>query len=240
VDESLLVRIKKLLKKAGDSGVTPEEAASFYAKAADLLARHNLSMVDVEAAGGETEEWVDDYICGVGRWFYEHNLAYAIARDYFFVEGHFENQKSGRKYLFFFGKESNVETAKFVFLQLLEAFDRLWTDYAIRTGVPKSDRRIYIIGVCDGFRQKLQDERRAMEIERDIISGTAGGTEIVLASVAHKTLAAYNQMFPNSQPGKSKFKQAGGSQSSLDAGFADGQRLNLHRGIGGEDRKKLT
>ena len=50
-EPSLLERVRKLLAKAEDSGVTAAEAEVFNAKAAELIARHGIDAALLAAAG---------------------------------------------------------------------------------------------------------------------------------------------------------------------------------------------
>ena len=99
----------------------------------------------------------------------------------------------------FFGKKSNVETARWVYLALLDAFDHLWNDYRIRTGAGRSDRRAFVLGVWNGFSDKMEEERKVMEAERDMLAREQGrtgpGTAIVLASIQEKTAVAFKEKY---------------------------------------------
>jgi hypothetical protein len=126
-----------------------------------------------------------------------------------------------------------------VYLSLLEAFRRLWSEYRRRNPwVPGTDRRVFVLGVCRGFIDKLDMERQADAMERDILAGGAsGGTELALANVEARVVAAFDAAHGTMKQGRS-MRFGNGSRSSLEAGYAEGQRLELRRGLGGKGKGK--
>lgn len=68
--DSILDRIGKLLRLAGDKGATEAEAATALEKAHEILAAHNLTleMVDQRRQGKEAESLVGHSIITVSKW----------------------------------------------------------------------------------------------------------------------------------------------------------------------------
>jgi hypothetical protein len=235
---SVIERVRKILAKTEQAGCTAQESESAFQLASRIMAEHNLDMAEIEAKEGGEQSWLEDEIQETGRWTLEQNLAYGIAREFFFVEGFFNwrwANGSRRKVLQFFGRPENVATARWAFNSLLDAFDRLFAEYRRRSGCPASDRRLFISGVADGFRSKMKDERRAVEIERDLVQGkTSGNTAIVLRSLMEQTAEAFRQAHaaPKKKPRGIRFTQVTGSQSALEAGYDAGRSLQLNRSIG--------
>ena len=170
---------------------------------------------------------------------------------YFFVEGFFAGKWANgkhRKVLRFFGQPHNVATARWAFSALQEAFDRLFNEWRRRTGGPASDRRIFISGVASGFAEKMGEERKAMEIERDLVRGkTSGSTALAVINIAEQTRLAYRAAHASffredgKQKGsKIKFNAVTGSNSALAAGYQAGRNLNLNRQLGGSKMRSLT
>jgi hypothetical protein len=236
----VIEKVRKLLAKTEAMGASQAEAESAFKLASRIMAEHNIEMAEIEARDGPAElDWLEDAVGDTGKWTLEQQLAYAIVKDFFFIEGFFNGiVKDGkrRKLLMFFGRADNVQVATFTYQALLNAFNDLFYIYRTKTGCPASERRLFTTGVAQGFRSRLEDERRAVEIERDILSGKQGGTAIVLASVKDQTLQKYKEAHPETSTRKhrSSFTQARGSQGALDAGIAAGRNLNLNRSIGGD------
>lgn len=249
--ESLIERVRKILLKTEQAGCTADESEAAFALASRIMAEHNLSMDEVEKREGGEQSWIDDDVMDTGRWSLEDNLAYGIVHRHFFVEGYFSarfvNGKH-RKLLRFFGRPDNVATAKWTFNALLDAFDRLFNEYRARTGAPATDRRIFISGVASGFSQKIEDERKAMEVERDLMQGKASGsTALALTGIREQTQLAYKEHHAfafkkdgTKKSGTTRFASVTGSASAFEAGQRAGQSLNLNRAIGGSQRKGLT
>lgn len=242
-------RIKKILKKTEEAGCTEEEAASAFAVASRLMAEHNLTMSDVASASAEpaATEFIDDESgFETNKWELVHNLAYAAVNEHFFVKGYFS--QSGRiKKLLFFGTRENVEAAKFVFVGLLNAFDNLWFNHKARTRCHGSERRAYTVGVASGFRDKLKQQRQAMEAEKDLLSGKReGGTALALRSVQQEIERAWEAKRNPSGDNRRKSKQhsgnfaaVSGSRTTYEAGYAAGKSLNISKSIGSNGRKAL-
>jgi Protein of unknown function (DUF2786) len=249
----VIERVRKILAKTEASGCSEAEAALAFQKASRILAEHNLDMSDVEAKDEGSQSWTEDDIYETGRWTLEDNLAHGIVSRYFFVEGFFAGKWANgkhRKVLRFFGQPHNVATARWAFSALQEAFDRLFNEWRQRTGGPASDRRMFIAGVASGFDEKMRDERKAMEIERDLVQGKSNGsTALAVVSISEQTRLAYRAAHASffhkdgKQKGsKIKFDAVTGSNSALAAGYQAGRNLELNRAIGGSKASfaKLT
>lgn len=250
--ESIIERVRKILLKTEQAGCSADESEKAFAIASRLMAEHNLSMDEVEKREGGEQSWLEDDAYETGRWTLEDNLAYGIVHRYFFVEAYFgykhiEDKKGNYrqvKILRFFGRPDNVETAKWTFNALLGTFDRLFRGYRDRTGALASDRRIFVSGVANGFTQKMHDERRAMEVEGDLVQNkTSGSTALALTGIREQTIMAYKEAHAGhfkkdgSKRGSSiRFSTVSGSASAFEAGQHAGLSLNLNRSIGSGGR----
>ena len=241
----VIERVRKLLAKTVENGASQAEAENAFKMASRIMAEHNLDMAEFDDKGNGQDDisWFEQDVFDTARWSLEMNLAYGIVSKYFFIEAHFAWVRlSDRrvKRLYFFGTPTNVEAAKFTFNALLDAFDGLFRDYRKRSRCDASERRIFIAGVAQGFAEKMDEERKAMEIERDLVQGkTSGSTALVLASVKDRTVQAYKEAHPDVKETRVTFAATRGSQSALDAGYAAGRSLNLNRALGGDDRKAI-
>lgn len=246
----LIETLRKILKKTEEAGCTQEEAEAAFRMASRLCAEHNLDMAEIQAEEGRPDDisWLEDDACSMGRWTREHNVAFFIVKEFFFVEAIIttgrQHGRAVRKTLRFFGRASNVESAKWAFNALLDAFDRLWKEYRARTGVPANERRLFVVGVAQGFTARMREERQAVEIERDMehqaeaaATGTpieAGGTALALRNIAQETATEFQKAHPKLGSSRSNFGELRGSQSTLQDGYRAGRSLNLNRSIGGD------
>jgi hypothetical protein len=258
VNESVIAKLRKILSKTEEAGCTEAEAQSAYAMASRLMAEHNLSMADMAQtdAGATQEEWAEEAAWSGGKWTIQCGLAWDVVHEFFFVEGITHTKISfGKrvKVTTFFGRASNVEAATWTFKALLGAFDRLFEDYRRRTGCAASERRLFTLGVSRGFKAKLKDEQRAMEIERDALQSSRSlavngnpapahavkSTALALKDIRQETEEEYKRRNPKIKKAQSNYADYRGSRSSLDAGFQAGRNLNLNRAVGQESRKGL-
>jgi len=246
----VIERVRKILAKTENAGCTQAEAELAFQTASRIMAEHNLDMAEVEQKDEGSVSWVEEDAFETGRYTLEDNLAYGIVHRHFFVEAFFSfkwvNGKA-RKVLRFFGQPHNVETAKWAFNALLDAFDRLFREYRKTSGCPATDRRLFISGVANGFSEKMNDERRAMATERDLLQGkVSGSTALAVLDIAKQTNVAFQEAHKSffkkdgSTKGRaSSFAAVTGSRSSFEAGQAAGRNLNLNRAIGGSQQRKL-
>ncbi len=239
----VIEKIRKILSKTEEAGCTTEESQAAFQMASRIMAEHNLDMAEIESGEGGEQSWLEDDVLETGRWSLEQNCAYGIASEFFFVKGIFGYKHSSarqRRVLRFFGRPNNVASAKWVFGALLDAFDRLFAEYRRQHGAPASDRRLFVTGVAGGFREKMKDERRAVEVERDLVQGkTSGSTALALRSVMDETTEEFERTH-KTKTARSNFATVSGSQSAFDAGHNAGRKLELRRAIGDSGRKGIT
>ena len=228
----VIEKVRKILERTERNNCTSAEAETAFAMASRMMTEHNLSMDEVKKADGG-DDWEEEEIFETGKWSLENNLVFGIVKEYFFVEGFLMPNGSGRKRLMFFGKDSNVQVAKWTWNALHAAFNRLWTTYKIVNNRPASERRLYVSGLAKGFAEKLRDERKVIEIERDIAAGSTGGTALALVNVNKEIQTAFRNKHTKTTTKKSNFADLEGDKSTLQAGYEAGKNLNLNRAIGG-------
>ena len=237
--EDIVGKVRKLLAKTAENGCTQAEADAAFAMASRIMAEHAIEIEEVHNQGDSVEEYAEDEVGDeVARWSSERDWAGMICKRYFFVHVYQKTWRNPtRNRQFFFGTPTNVETAKWVYLALLDAFNRLWRDAKRKHNFPTSDRRTFTLGVVQGFRLKLEDERRAIEVEREVMGKT--GSEIVLASADQKREVAFKEAHTDMGKGRSA-PAPRGSAGALQAGVAAGRSLNLSRPIGSGEAKAPT
>jgi hypothetical protein len=247
---SIIAKIQKILSRKEETGATEAETQTALNLAQRLMAQHNLTMAEVEATKGEaTEDWTEADVWTGQRSGIEETMAANICEGFFFVKAYLQckgGEWKGRRHSNtwtrrFFGKPSNVESAAFIYAQLIDAFDRLWVEYRIANHAERSDRRPYIAGVGRGFMDKLRAERQVLETEHEArsaasASGTARGVNITsntpgttLATIDSHVQTAFEQRHPKMTTRHSAGVSMNGAFS---AGHAAGRTLNLARPLG--------
>jgi len=170
----VLERISQLLALAQSSNVHEAETAASLAQR--LMLKYN-----VEAATLGTKNGYSYRHLGVpsGRVSESDRLLSVILGEHFFVEVIWVpvyrplEQKRGQV-LEICGTLPNIEMASYVHAFLTRASARLWEEHKLRDGISKNrDRRTYLAGVMEGFRDKLKSETRKNRAEGLVWIGDA-------------------------------------------------------------------
>ena len=180
-EEKIIEKIRKCLALA-ENNPSEEEAKAAALQAQKLLAKYNISMVDIEAAGGSTEQiveeavWFENCVKGVARaWKYE--LAEIVANS--FRCKHFFY---GRKAAVFYGHETDAKAAAEVYRYLFSMGDKLANRVTYRVlrayhkrGESAKVSGIYnswVKGFLKGLRESLSQQCTALMIvvPEDVVS----------------------------------------------------------------------
>ncbi len=235
MSDTVVDRVKKLLARTTEANCTQAEADSAFEMATRLIAKHNLDMTRVTAKPAD-ESFVELEAFRTGRWSLQHNMAFNIASEFCFVKGLFTYTPGNyrrHKILLLFGTQTNVESARYMFLALVEAMDNLFQHYRIRTGHAATEKRSFTEGVAAGFSAKMRQGQQKLALEQDEAEHIqSGGTALALRNITEQTAVAYKKRHPNLKTSHTNFGGQTGSSSSYNEGYRQGQNLNL--------RKKLT
>jgi hypothetical protein len=171
--DRILLRVQKLLALAASQNI--HEAESAMLKAHQLIAKHNLSLL--ESCGHRA--YISRF---AGRPALRHpREMYVLARliqDFYFVEGIWvpayvlDKEKMGRV-LEIAGTRENVELAGYVH-DFIDRFIRnQWIDFSGGKKLGANRRSDFATGVIEGFRARLESEqpRRYLEISSELIPG---------------------------------------------------------------------
>ena len=157
---ALLTKVEKLLALAGSDN--EHEAALAMRKAGELLARHNLDPGELGRAGYSRlvidtgYQRLPRHLAGIG----------SLLHEYFFVRvilGHGYEAMRDRptRTLELFGRPENVAVAEHCYHFLRERLETLWQAARGRyRGQGARARPSYLLGVVNGFREKLARQSR--------------------------------------------------------------------------------
>jgi hypothetical protein len=225
-EEKTLDKVRKLLAMAEDAGVTPAEAESFTAKAADLMAKYGIEQAQVTSKDPAAQFIAANKIIDIPNpWAQVRvNLLAGIAGAMRCKCISLSTPGSARVHVF--GSKADIERAEMLYTSLL-----LQSASALRHAqVPAYTRskrawsRSFLLGynsaVCARVRaaegSAREDAKRA-----DAASGSKS-TELVLVSREAQIAAAVKDVYPHTR--KSRVTYSGGGYSD---GHAQGQRANL-------------
>lgn len=213
----VLERIAQLLALAQSSNV--HEAQSATSLAQKLMLKYNVESAAIGARGGYEFRHLG---APSGRITESERLLSIILGQHFFVEViwvpvYRPLEKKRGHVLEICGTRPNLEMASYVHAFLTRSAENLWAEHKRTHGIKGNrDRRTYLSGVMDGFRDKLQAETKHHQ-------------EQGLVWVGDADLSKY---FRKRHPHIRHTRAAGPARNAAHgAGRNAGRRLVLHRGI---------
>lgn len=242
----IINKIKALLSKTTEAGCTEAESQAAVAMANKLITQYNIALDDIKGSesGLDKEKWGEAKVIESGKYTLDISLAVDVVESYFFVQSIMFRKPTSRKgigfKLCFYGTQSNVVTAKYVFDGLIFAFDNLWKKYKIVTCCPNEYKRIFICKVAEGFKDKLKIERYTVTQEMDAKKGAPGSTALAIRNIHETTIAKYKQTYPNVKSTNINFAQIQANDRVARDGYEAGRKLNINRPIGESKRKSIN
>lgn len=165
VDTTIVDKLKKLLTLS--KGASGAEAETALAMAMRLATKHEIDISSIQLANPEQkkEEMVkSDVHCGARMSVAQKWISW-ILQDHFKVSLVYSGSRwSGRK-LYFLGRKSDVEFAKYVQDFLNEHMLRSWQYYMKSHKVETRYRATYFSGFHRGLSQKLTEAKKAQETQ---------------------------------------------------------------------------
>lgn len=211
-------RIQKLLNTANGS-VQGNEADVALRMAHDLMAKHGITMAELDAAGRDAELGV------LGEWnkgdkaykVWERNLASAMAKlfDCQIVYGHPAQRKLSMRFI---GREGNVKTAWIMYDWI---HDKLWNDAKAKF-VPynAASCNAYCVGATNTIWARVCEMKR-----QDEIDGAGWGLVVINEVEAYK-----KQLYP--VLGKMNSSATVRDNRAFNQGSADGNEIGLNKQFG--------
>lgn len=227
MNEKLLAKIKALLAKGSDKGVTEEEGKAFMAKAAEMMAKHGLEMTDLPAdspsdGGLDINQTIKDS----GRRKREYDVAVGrILQKCFNVKIVHSNDRLGKYSVWIIGTAEDREVALEVLPMLQSTMSRGFLAWQRDNGITKwcsNSARAYYYGLASGYITASEEGKaRAMS---QASKEQQGKYEIVLAnkSEAIELWAKTNLCL---KPLKAEKLEK--SSTAYNSGFARGATLTL-------------
>ncbi len=231
MDDHRLARVRKLLTKAEDPGVTPEEAEAYTAKAAELIAAYGIDRALLAEADPTTDIPGDREIELEAPYAQEKaTLLWAVARPLrckgvlrtnysTAVGGEFTKHLT----MHLFGYGSDLERLELLFTSLLLQL----TGGLARTPVPPGEhvaafRRTWILGFAAAVHTRLEaaEQRAAAPVGR---AETGRSVALVLADRTATVDRLLQETYPSVRAGRHRTLQGGG----FDGGYGAGSRADL-------------
>ncbi|WP_155308909.1 DUF2786 domain-containing protein [Desulfosarcina ovata] len=153
--DRIVVKVRKLMALAESSNAN--EATAAMRKAYELIARHNLELIQKGAA----QTYVSIFIgTPCLRHFREAYHLALLLQDFYFVQGVWiqawvlDKGKMGRV-LEISGTRKNVQIAEYVHGAVSRYIDSAWTDYRRQKGLNRYRKTDFAVGIIEGFKSTL-------------------------------------------------------------------------------------
>jgi hypothetical protein len=232
--DKVISKIQKLLSMANDDAIGGEHERDTAMKMAlNLLAKHNLSMSDLETDKEEREvDTLEQYTCPWRR-----QVANAIAQMYF--TAFFSTKINGKQKLKFnfIGLQSNCQTAK----SMTEYVIKSLTKEVVKLRKELNESASFETSFFNGAAIKIVERCRKLREEAELESkGASSGTAMVLASLYDQEKTANNKYIQDEMNIKLTMKSsrlANHNTSGFNAGKEFGSNLNLSKQLGSDSKK---
>lgn len=229
VDVKIVERIHKLLALAKDGGATEAEADSAMNRAQEIMAKHNLSMAEIESAGqsadaegGRREKTALD---GRVLFEYQQKLMDMVAYVNFChasVRQKWDDRKGNGRWrpagYTIIGRQANVIATTTTFDYLNSTINRCAREFVHgdHTQLMSNMARSFKRGMADRlntrlwnrYKDILAEERRQHEAKQNGNGNTANALVIRLEDIAQKERDANNDMRWNLEPGTTTRRRA--------------------------------
>jgi hypothetical protein len=227
----LLDRVRKLLAKAEDEGVTPHEAEALTAKAAELMARYGIDRARLGALHPETDLPVDRMFTLGNPWsnvkaHLLSGLAQALRCQCVLLKGGDPGMR-----VHVFGFASDIERADILFTSLLVQMARGLAAQAVPAGAPsaKAWRRSWMLGYCAAVvtrvRAAEQDAAEASDAGQDAAADGGPSTAVVLADRDVTIRRNAQHAYPRTRQARVTYTGNGYSD-----GYREGQKADIGGG----------
>ena len=251
-DEKIIGRVRALLTQAADNGATDEESQTYYAKAAELMDRHNLDAAIFRQEQGEeparVERW-DFWVSGKGGHGKARVLALGVICRAFGCQSAVRGNTaaSSDRMMMIIGTTDALESLKILLpalsLQIENSATKaarariaeLDADYwtaGERARIRRTTFRSYIKGWGHGAAAKITKSREDIAEE---VAGT--GAELVLLTDRERVTAAFTTAFPK----LAKYRpERNFSATAYHAGVDAGSRADIGGGnLSSDSRRQL-
>lgn len=212
--QSISTRIRALLAKAADAGVTEHEALAFAAKARELMERYQLGLSDLELREeGVATRGVSIFSLTVGKALAVNLALYCDCK----VWGDY---KAGQ--MKFFGLRSDTELAEWLYVALVSFVQQETLEWALAGGALKSEVEDFAIGCA----MRISDRLREAAASRQP-SGTGKALMVVKNALVTEEFAKLNLRLRYGGRTHQRASEAYG------AGASAGERANFGRPLSG-------
>ncbi len=226
--DDLLDRVRKLLAKAEDEGVTPHEAEALTAKAAELMARYGIDRAMLGALRPESDLPADRVFDLDNPWaavkaHLLSGLASALRCQCVLL-----NKRQPGSRLHVFGYASDIERADILFTSLLVQMARALAAQPVPATAPstKAWRRSWMLGYSSAAVSRVRAAEDQAAAAADAQSAASGGngpsTALVLTDRSLIVRNRARQAYPRTRQTRVTYTGNG-----YNSGYREGQKADI-------------
>lgn len=221
--DRIMVKIQKLMALSTSSNANEAHAA--MQKAYELIARHNISLIETRRNQNYISIFID--VPRLRRFQEEYHLA-SLLQEFYFVHGIWvpawvrEKEKMGRV-LEISGTRHNVQIAEYVYEAVVRYIDSSWEDYRRKMDLrlDRYRKTDFAMGIIQGFRTTLTTAAQNV---------TLGPDRLVPAVITDPGLEDYvGTRYPNTR--RFSKRGPGCNEKILSDGVETGKKLVISKGI---------
>jgi hypothetical protein len=229
MEDKVMDRVRKMLNLANNAAASEGERDNALRMAHNILAKHNMTMSQVDLDGGKPVEGREHTVVKVKNKMWMTQVANSVAK-LFFCNVFMSKRHDGID-LTFIGRQSNVATAKEMAIYVIESIRKEGQRRA------KGDSQWHLSfnkGAAYRIHERCDELRRSAE---QASTTASTGTALVLASV-YETERKANEDYISKSMGITLSKSKPGRQSNVNgsafgAGREFGGTVSLNRQVGG-------
>ena len=238
--EKVIDKVRKLLNLANDAAATEGERDNAMRMAHGFLAKYNLDMAEVEAAGGTVADEPREETAG--RFFgrpWARSVAGDIGRLFFCYYIYIGNSNAKMVKHVFIGKRSNAITALEMAQYVVGSIIKEGKSQARKNGLGHTWFRSFALGAAESIDRRVEQIILSSLNQKTKLST---GKELVLASIYEKEKKLNVEMSFELYPRrvKSRTGLGTGSRDGFESGKTYGNTVSLNRQVTGHVPKKLT
>lgn len=218
-EDKMLERIRALLAKAEDPGVSPHERDAYTQKAAELLGKYGIDQAMLASTGQRSDEIVSRNVLIEDPYALDKSvLLNTIAR--------YSNGKALRmtgyrgpgRLLVLVGYESDLDRIELLYTSLL-----VQASYGLAARSPRpgenttSYRKSWLAGFTYETGERLEAAQKYAQAQANRDAPSAG-TDLVLADRGQLVTRAYNDMFPRARTAQPRRLNGSGHEDGAAAG----------------------
>ena len=228
MNDALIQKLKKLLALAGNNP-SQQEAEAALSKAQALAIENGIDLALIGSNEQEENVTREDMEFGK-RLPTVNNYITNVLTKFFNVRIITSGGRYGGRKLIFIGKQSDINTAKYVYTWLSDTMVNCWHNYynVNSNTVSISHKQSYLFGFYNGLVSKLDANKVSVEKEKLKTVDEQNKYSIVVVNLQKKIQSFIEDEFPKLRTGATK--RISMNKDSYSRGLTDGINCNIAKG----------